>query len=154
MNKQLTGEFTITLLRIWLTVIFIVAVYSFLVSLGLHCWARAFFRFGEHNLISWCGVRVSHRCGFSRGCGAQGPGARVSNRSGFSRGCGAQGPGVRVSGAVVHGLHSLACGIFPDQGQNPRPPHCLALDHQGSGGHLNMFNGLKAQAWWITRGNL
>ena len=148
MNKQLTGEFT------------------FLVSLGLHCWARAFFPFGEHNLISWCGAWVSHRCGFSggcraqgpgawvshrcgssRGCGAQGPGARVSHRCGSSRGCGAQGPGVRVSGAVVHGLRSLACGIFPDQGQNPHPRHCLALDHQGSGGHLNMFNGLKVQAW-------
>ena len=41
------------------------------------------------------------------------------------------------SAAVAHGLScSAACGIFPDQGPNPRPPHRQAdsqpLCHQGS----------------------
>ena len=45
----------------------------------------------------------------------------------------------RRAGSVVvaHGpSRSLACGIFPDQGSNPRPPHQQAdpqpLRHQGS----------------------
>ena len=45
----------------------------------------------------------------------------------------------RCAGSVVvaHGLScSAACGIFPDQGTNPRPPHWQAdsqpLHHQGS----------------------
>ena len=50
-----------------------------------------------------------------------------------------RGTGSRCAGSVVvaHGLScSAACGIFPDQGSNPRPLHWQAdsqpLRHQGS----------------------
>ena len=50
-----------------------------------------------------------------------------------------QSTGSRRAGSVVvaHGPScSAACGIFPDQGSNPRPPHWQAdsqpLRHQGS----------------------
>ena len=55
----------------WLNLIFAVAVYLFLVSLGLRCWARACFRFGEHNLVCQRSAWASHCCGFSR-CAALG----------------------------------------------------------------------------------
>ena len=49
--------------------------------------------------------------------------ARVSHCSGFSF-CGAQALGVQASVVVVHGLScSVACGMFLDQGSNPRPLH-------------------------------
>ena len=62
------------------------------------CWVfiavRAFPSYGEQGLLSSCGPRASHHCGFS-GCKAQALG-----HSGFSS-CGSQ-----------------ACGIFLDQGSN------------------------------------
>ena len=49
----------------------------------------------------------------------------------------------RRAGSVIvaHGpSRSAACGIFPDQGSNPRPLHCQAdsqpLRHQGSPYHI------------------
>ena len=49
-----------------------------------------------------------------------------SRRVGFSS-CSTQALGVRASVVVVHGLScSAACGIFPDQGLNPCPPHWQA----------------------------
>ena len=46
--------------------------------------------------------------------------------------------------AVAHGpSHSAACGILPDQGSNPCPPHWQAdsqpLRHQGSPQHLYFY---------------
>ena len=75
-------------------------------------------------------------------------GARASHCGGLSRRR-AQAPGAQASGAVPRGLRSTgsaavahepsrseACGILPDQGSNPRPPHRQAdpqpLCHQGS----------------------
>ena len=65
-------------------------------------------------------------------------GAWASHRSGFSC-CGALTPGVWASVVVAHGLQSAgsvvvahglscstACGILPDQGSNPCPPHWQA----------------------------
>ena len=60
--------------------------------------------YGEQGLLSSCGARASHRCGFS-GCGAQALG-----HSGFSS-CGSQ-----------------ACGIFLDQGSNPCLLHWHAAE--------------------------
>ena len=61
--------------------------------------------------------------------------ARTSHRRGLSL----RGTGSRRAGSVVvaHGpSRSAACGIFPDQGPNPRPLHWQAdsqpLRHQGS----------------------
>ena len=66
--------------------------------------------------------------------------ARVSHHRGPScRGAWLQAPGSRRAGPaiVAHGPNrSTACGIFPDQGSNPRPLHRQAdtqpLRHQGS----------------------
>ena len=49
--------------------------------------------------------------------------------------------GTQASAVVVHKLSCPgACGIFPDQGSNPRPLHWQAdshpLDHQGSPGSI------------------
>ena len=76
--------------------------YLFLAALGLRCCVRAF---SSHGLR--CGVWASHCGGFS---------------------CfGARSLGALASVVVAHGLScSVACGIFPDQGSNPRPLHWQA----------------------------
>ncbi|KAJ8796197.1 hypothetical protein J1605_018139 [Eschrichtius robustus] len=56
--------------------------------------------------------------------------------------CEARALGVRASVVVAHGPScSMACGIFPDQGSNPCPPHWQADSqpprHQGS--PINIF---------------
>ena len=63
-------------------------------------------------------------------------GARASHRRGLSR-CRAQAPRRAGSVGVAHGpSRSAACGILPDRGTNPCPPHWQAdsppLRHQGS----------------------
>ena len=69
--------------------------------------------------------------GLPSGCSA-----RASHCSGFC--CWrAHAHGACASAAEAHRLScSSACGVFPDQGSNPRPLHwqadCLSLDHQGS----------------------
>ena len=76
-----------------------------------------------------CGAQASHCGGFSCS-GAQAPGSWASVV--VARGLQSAG-----SAVVAHGLScSAACGIFPDQGLNPRPLHWQAdsqpLHHQGS----------------------
>ena len=70
-----------------------------------------------------------------------------------------QSTGSRRAGlvAVAHGPScSAACGIFPDQGSNPCPPHWQAdsqpLRHQGSplGPFLNKER--QCRICWITHG--
>ena len=63
-----------------------------------------------------CSAQASHCSGFSC-CGAQALGMQAS----AVVACGLQSTGSEV---VAHGLScSAACGIFPDQGLNPRPLH-------------------------------
>ena len=72
-------------------------------------------------------------------------GARASHHRGLSC-CGAQALDAQGSAVVAHGpSRPAACGILPDQGPNPRPPHQQAdsqpLRHQGSPLY-KIFNGL------------
>ena len=84
-----------------------------------------------------CWVFVAVRRLFSS-CGKQTlrRGARASHCSGFSC-CGTRALGMQASVVVAHRpSSSAACGIFPDQGSNPRSLHWQAdsqpLRHQGS----------------------
>ena len=111
-------------------------IYLFLAALGLHCCAWAFSSCGERGPPPHCGARAPHCGGFSC-CGAQAPGARASV---------VVARGLQSTGSVVVAHKpscSAACGILPDQGPNPHPPHWQAdsppLRHQGSPqGHLLM----------------
>ena len=70
-----------------------------------------------------CGARTSHCCGFSC-CRARALGARalVVAARGLSS-CGSRAGSVVVACELSC---SAACGIFPDQGQNPCPLHWQA----------------------------
>ena len=92
-------------------------IYLFMAVLGLRFHARAF---------SSCGKRGGHSS--SRHAGLL-----------LSRPLLLRSTGSRRTGSVVvaHGPScSVACGIFPDQGSNPLPPHWQAdsqpLRHQGN----------------------
>ena len=90
--------------------LFFFLIYLFLAALGLCCCTRAF---------SSCGAQVSLCSGFSC-CRARALGSRASV---------VVARGVQSAGSVVvaHRLtYSVACGIFPDQGSNPRPLHWQA----------------------------
>ena len=106
---------------------FILKFYLFLAALGLHCCVRAFSSCGERGLL-FVSVRrlliaVASLLLWSTG----------SRRMGFSS-CGVRALVVVAcrlwsAGSVVvaHGLScSATCGIFPDQGLNPRPLHWQA----------------------------
>ena len=92
--------------------------------LGLRFCARAFF-----SLVVASGGHSSSRCAgpliiaASLVAGAQAPDAHAQQ--------------LWLTGSRAHGLScSAACGILPDQGSNPCPPHRQAdsqpLRHQGS----------------------
>ena len=80
-------------------------IYLFLLAvLGIHCCALAFSSCSKKGLLSTCGARASHCGGFSY--------------------CKHGLWGAWASAIVVHRLScSVACGIFPDQGENPCPQH-------------------------------
>ena len=97
--------------------LFIYLIYLFLAALGLRCCTRAFSSCKRAGATLHCSARASHCGGLS--C------------------CRARAPGAWASVAVAPRLScSSACGILPDQGSNPRPPHWQAdsqtLCHQGS----------------------
>ena len=76
-------------------------IYLFLAALGLRCCVRAFSSCGERGLL----FVVVHRLLIV-----------VASLC-----CGAWPLGARASVVVARGLScSVACGIFPDQGSNPR----------------------------------
>ena len=88
----------------------------FLVVLGLQSFAQAFSSCGQQGATLCCSAQASHCDGFS---------------------CGPQAPGTWASVVAVRRLSCFeACGIFPDQGSTPYPPHWQAdshpLYHQGS----------------------
>ena len=94
-----------------------------LVALSVRCFAQAFSSGGECRLLSGCGA--SHCSGFS--C------------------CRTQALGAWASVVVAHRLtHSLACGVFLDQGSKLCPLHWQAysypLHHQGSPQPLFLFS--------------
>ena len=81
----------------------LIYLFLFLAVLGLRFCARAFSSCGERGVTLHRSVRASHYRG-------------LSLRSTGSRRAG--------SVVVAHGPScSAACGIFPDQGSNPRPLH-------------------------------
>ena len=94
------------------------------------CWvflaAWAFLELWQAGVLSSCGVRASHRSGFSC-CGAQALG-RVGSSLWHM---GSVEPG---SIAVAHGLSGSSSEIFPDQGWNPcllhRQVDSSPLSHQ------------------------
>ena len=93
-----------------------VCMYVCMALLGLHFCARAFSSCGERGPLF---------------IAVHGPLTAAASR------CGAQAPRRTGSVIVAHGPScSAACGIFPDQGSNPRPLHWQAdsqpLRHQGS----------------------
>ena len=97
--------------------------------LSVHCCERAFPSCGEWRLLLGHGLLA---------LGAPAPG-----QTGFS-GCSRRAAGVAApslwnasSAVALHGFScSAACGIFPNQGSNPRSLHWQAdsypLDHKGS----------------------
>ena len=113
-----------------------VFLYLFLAALGLHCCARAPCSRGERGPlpVAVCGPLPGVASpAAEHGFQARGPqqlrlvGSRVQDQQLWCTG----------SVVVAHGLScSTACGIFPDQGSNPRPLHWQAdsqpLCHQGS----------------------
>ena len=69
-----------------------------------------------------CGAQASHCGGFSCG-GTQALGSQASVVAALGLSSGSRAL-ERSSVVVAHGLScSTACGIFPDQGKNPRPLH-------------------------------
>ena len=105
--------------------LFIYFIYLFMTVLGLlvFVWGLSLVEASGGHSSSRCGGRSSSRCAglsLSRPLPLRGTGSR---RAG--------------SAAVAHGpSRSAACGILPDQGSNPCPPHQQAdsqpLRHQGS----------------------
>ena len=82
-------------------------IYVFLAVLALHCCPQAFSSCGEQGPPSGYGAQASHCSGISR--------------------CAANALGLQGSVVVAHGFGCPeACGIFPDQGQTPRPLHWQA----------------------------
>ena len=105
-------------------------IYLFLAVLGL-CSCKGFLLVGESRGHSLAVVHELLIVGFSC-CGLRALGVRASVAAAPQL----WGPGSVV---VAHGLRcSTACGIFPDQGWNPRPRRVhrqadsLPLSHQGS----------------------
>ena len=84
-----------------------------LAVLGLYCCLWAFSSCDQRGLLSRCGVRASHCCGF--------PCCRHRLQS------------TQASALMAHRLSCLrACGIFPEQVSNPWQANSYPLDHQGS----------------------
>ena len=103
-----------------------------MVALSLCCFVPTFSGCGEWGLLSSFGPRASYCSGFSS-CGAQALGAQAS----VLTACWLQKLQHMGSVLLVHRLWcSAACGIFPEQGLNPRPLHWQAdsypLYYQGS----------------------
>ena len=104
------------------------------------CSSYSFFFFNFYLFIYlWlCWVFVSVR-GLSLVAASGGHSSSRCTGLSLSRPLLLQSTGSRRAGSVIvaHGpSRSAACGIFPDQGSNPRPPHWQAdpqpLRHQGS----------------------
>ena len=75
-----------------------------MVAVDLCCYAQPFSRGSKWGLLSSCGAQASHCGGFSYR--------------------GAWTPGPWTSAVEVNRLScSMACGIFPDVGLNPRAPN-------------------------------
>ena len=106
--------------------------FIYLWLLVLHSCAGFFFSsWGEWGLLSICGAWASHCGGFP--CW----GAWALGCVGFSS-CDS-GALEHSSLVMAHRLScSAVCGVFPDQGSNPRLLHlqtdCLPMSHQGSPG--------------------
>ena len=135
--------------------IFLNFIYLFLAVLGLCCWMQAFSSCDRLELHS--SMQASHCGGFS--CCS----ARALGCTGFSS---------WGSVVVAHRLSCpMACGIFPDQGWDPRPLHWQVdswpLDHLGSpvhssgDGHLGclhvddllLINRIQQRWWNVTSEN-
>ena len=96
-----------------------------MVALGLACCVWAFSGCGEQGplftVVQWLLVAVASLVAEHRLQGMQASGIAA-------RGLGSCSPGLKSAGSVAlaHGLScSEACGIFPEQGSNPRPLRLL-----------------------------
>ena len=78
-------------------------IYLFLVSLGLHCCARAFSNCSEQGLLSSYSVQASHCSGFSC-CSAWAPGSQASVAVAYGlSGCGSRALEHRLSSCGAQG---------------------------------------------------
>ena len=122
-------------------------IFFFLAALGIRCCAQASL-VEQVGATLRCGVRASHCSGFSCcGAGLQAHGLQQL----WHMGSVVVAHGLQSAGSVVvaHGPScSAACGIFPDQGSNPRPLHQQAdsqpLLHQGSPRKLLFVEGIQS----------